>query len=83
MLVRLVLLLLCKVRTSAGMLVVELLWCLVLGLSILVLFLEYDEDVVTRYKLMSPSYVFQHWWELLQGENRYAKTKYNSKEFYD
>ena len=45
---------------------------------------KYDENVVTRYKLMFPFYVFEHWWELLQEENRYAKTKYKApKEFND
>jgi hypothetical protein len=33
---------------------------------------------------MFPFYVFEHWWELLQEENRYAKTKYKApKEFND
>jgi hypothetical protein len=27
---------------------------------------KYDENVITRYELMFPFYVFQHWWELLQ-----------------
>ena len=45
---------------------------------------KYDENVVTRYKLMFPFYVFEHWWELLQEENGYAKTKYKApKEFND
>ena len=43
---------------------------------------KYDENVVTRYKLMFPFYVFQHWWELLQEENRNAKKTYKApKEF--
>ena len=46
--------------------------------------MEHDENVVTRCKLMFPFYVFEHWWELLQGENKYAKTKYKApKEFND
>ena len=46
--------------------------------------IKYDENVVTRYKLMFPFYVFEHWWGLLQEENRYAKTKYKApKEFND
>jgi transposase, IS4 family len=34
---------------------------------------EYDENVITRYELMFPFYVFQHWWDLLAEENRDAK----------
>ncbi len=45
---------------------------------------KYDENVVTRYELMFPFYVFEHWWELLQEENRHARTKYKApKEFND
>jgi hypothetical protein len=33
---------------------------------------------------MFPFYFFEHWWELLQEENRYAKIKYKApKEFND
>ena len=43
---------------------------------------KYDENVVTRYELIFPFYVFEHWWELLQEENRHARTKYKApKEF--
>ncbi|EHP70960.1 transposase family protein [Metallosphaera yellowstonensis MK1] len=45
---------------------------------------KYDENVITRYELMFPFYVFQHWWELLQEENRNAKKTYKApKEFND
>ena len=43
---------------------------------------KYDENVITRYELMFPFYVFQHWWELLAEENRNAKKTYKApKEF--
>src|SRR5579875_2075443 len=43
---------------------------------------KYDENVITRYKLMFPFYVFEHWWDLLAEENRNARTKYKApKEF--
>ncbi|EHP69835.1 hypothetical protein MetMK1DRAFT_00003370 [Metallosphaera yellowstonensis MK1] len=43
---------------------------------------KYDENVITRYELMFPFYVFQHWWELLAEENRDAKKTYKApKEF--
>ncbi|AAK41941.1 First ORF in transposon ISC1058 [Saccharolobus solfataricus P2] len=45
---------------------------------------KYDENVITRYKLMFPFYVFEHWWDLLAEENRNARTKYKApKEFND
>ena len=45
---------------------------------------KYDENVITRYELMFPFYVFQHWWELLQEENSNAKETYKApKEFND
>ena len=45
---------------------------------------KYDENVITRYELMFPFYVFQHWWELLAEENRNAKKTYKApKEFND
>jgi len=45
---------------------------------------KYDENVITRYELMFPFYVFQHWWELLAEENRDAKKTYKApKEFND
>jgi transposase, IS4 family len=43
---------------------------------------KYDENVITRYELMFPFYVFEHWWELLAEENRNAKKTYKApKEF--
>ena len=43
---------------------------------------KYDENVITRYKLMFPFYVFEHWWDLLAEENRDAKKTYKApKEF--
>jgi hypothetical protein len=43
---------------------------------------KYDENVITRYKLMFPFYVFEHWWDLLAEENRNAKKTYKApKEF--
>ncbi|ACP47513.1 ORF1 in transposon ISC1058 [Sulfolobus islandicus Y.N.15.51] len=39
---------------------------------------KYDENVITRYELMFPFYVFQHWWELLAEENRNAKKTYKA-----
>ena len=43
---------------------------------------KYDENVITRYTLMFPFYVFEHWWDLLAEENRYAKKTYKApKEF--
>jgi len=43
---------------------------------------KYDENLITRYKLMFPFYVFEHWWELLAEENRNAKKTYKApKEF--
>jgi hypothetical protein len=43
---------------------------------------KYDENVVTRYTLMFPFYVFEHWWDLLAEENRDAKKTYKApKEF--
>jgi hypothetical protein len=37
---------------------------------------KYDENVITRYTLMFPFYVFEHWWDLLAEENRHAKKTY-------
>jgi len=43
---------------------------------------KYDENVITRYELMFPFYVFEHWWDLLAEENRNAKKTYKApKEF--
>jgi len=43
---------------------------------------KYDENVITRYTLMFPFYVFEHWWDLLAEENRNAKKTYKApKEF--
>ena len=43
---------------------------------------ECDENVITRYELTFPFYVFQHWWESLVEENRDAKKTYKApKEF--
>jgi len=43
---------------------------------------KYDENVITRYTLMFPFYVFEHWWDLLAEENRHAKKTYKApKEF--
>jgi len=43
---------------------------------------KYDENVITRYKLMFPFYVFEHWWDLLAEENRNAKKTYKApREF--
>jgi len=43
---------------------------------------KYDENVIMRYTLMFPFYVFEHWWDLLAEENRYAKKTYKApKEF--
>jgi hypothetical protein len=43
---------------------------------------KYDENVITRYKLMFPFYFFEHWWDLLAEENRGAKKTYKApKEF--
>jgi transposase, IS4 family len=43
---------------------------------------KYDENVIMRYTLMFPFYVFEHWWDLLAEENRHAKKTYKApKEF--
>ena len=39
---------------------------------------KYDENVIMRYTLMFPFYVFEHWWDLLAEENRYAKKTYKA-----
>jgi hypothetical protein len=39
---------------------------------------NYDENVITRYELMFPFYVFEHWWDLLAEENRHAKRTYEA-----
>ncbi|AAK41450.1 IS5-like element ISC1058 family transposase [Saccharolobus solfataricus] len=44
---------------------------------------KYDENVITRYKLMFPFYVFEHWWDLLAEENRNARTKYKAPKEFD
>nr|AAV87870.1 putative transposase [Sulfolobus sp. Y99 9-16] len=43
---------------------------------------KYDKNVITRYTLMFPFYVFKHWWDLLAKKNKHAKKTYKApKEF--
>lgn len=39
---------------------------------------KYDENLVTRYEIMFPFYVFEHWYELLEEDNRNARTRYKA-----
>ncbi|WP_338598132.1 transposase [Sulfolobus tengchongensis] len=36
---------------------------------------KYDENLITRYEMIFPYYVFEHWYELLEEDNKKAKTR--------
>jgi hypothetical protein len=40
---------------------------------------KYYENVIERFQLMFPFYVFEHWWELLQGQKRYGRKPYRAE----